>query len=205
MASVAVLNAQSVVYDNTTHDLGGSYTTGDEYGDQIALKLGPRTVQNFQFNYYSTYAQTGGARLRFYANDGALVDGKAAPGTAIYDSGVFDINSGIQTVSIDFSSIPFEVPNSFTWTVQFSGIDVAGDRRAGLLVYDPPGPGASDSTFWLRNGVTWSLSSLSGPNGTMAGNFNAKLSTVPEPSTYALLATGVLGWLGTAAYRRNRR
>jgi hypothetical protein len=204
LLSVAALNAQTTVYDNTKFDQGSTYTSGDEYGDQIALKLGPRTVQGFQFNYFSTYDMTAGASLKFYANDGALVNGMASPGTLLYDSGPIDIKSGIQTVSIGFSSIPFEVPNSFTWTAHFNGIDVASGKQSGLLVYDPPGPGASDATFWRRNGTTWSLDNLSGANGVMPANFNAKLITVPEPSTYALMALGLVGWVGLSAWRRNR-
>jgi hypothetical protein len=89
------------------------------------------------------------------------------------------------------------VDDHFTWTVTFSGID--GAEEAGLQIYDPPTIGSSFKDFWQRTGGDWSLFLID--NGDVPGNFSARITAVPEPTTLALIVAG-LGALGFRAFKR---
>ena len=93
------------------------------------------------------------------------------------------------------------VPETFTWTVQFSGL--TGSETAVLTISDPvsvgkqlPGfpPGSfvvgSYNDYWEEadpfNADSWALRSTPGTDF----NFFAKVTAVPEPQTVALLLVG---------------
>jgi hypothetical protein len=81
----------------------------------------------------------------------------------------------------------------------FSGID--GAEQAGLLLFNPPTVGSSLPDFWRKNADnSWSTFTIDA--GATPANFNARVTAVPEPGTYAL---GLLGLMSVAAFRRFRR
>jgi len=199
-----------VVFDNTQGNLHAMYVSPVEYGDEIKLAPGSaRQAQEFQFTYYSNYDLRSGAVVRLYKNDGASVLGAASPGTLLYQSSAFDIkksdtsnpnNVVANTAVFNLSNSGLILPNTLTWTVEFSGVGSGNDASA--LVFDAPTVGSSYSDFWKKGSSGWDL--LVFGNGTKA-NFNAKLSaTTPTgvPDSGSTLAFLGLGMAGVCVLRR---
>lgn len=204
--SIAVLSASlflsatsfaSVVYDNTTTSLNQSFTPGNnvEFGDQVFLDGSERRITDFSFDYFLGTTTSGNetGELFFYQNDGAA----GAPGTVLYRSGSFGLTSGQQTILAPALSVT--VPNTFTWAVAFAGIDFG--EETGLIIADPASVGASLNDFWVKNSAgTWSTFEIL--DGATPGSFSARITAVPEPTTFML---GLLGGLGVLGFRRLRR
>lgn len=192
----ASLSAQDVtVYDNLPGTELGRFAALDwlgrptEFGDEIALGGTARIVTKFIFDYYGDFTPSGDetARVRFYANDAPGIYLK--PGTVLYDSGPFPIIAGPARVTLE---IPFvEVPNTFTWTVSFGGLQQVPGDAAELIIHNPPAigrtlaPGVVGSyrDYWKYNAGTWSLYMLT--NGLPA-NFAAKVIARDETITLSL-------------------
>ncbi|MBI4662662.1 MAG: hypothetical protein HY735_27935 [Verrucomicrobia bacterium] len=198
-ASIALCSTgfAAVVYDNTaaTNSLNRSFSAGNniEFGDQIFLEGSDRRVTDFRFDYFLS---TGSARaeLFFYQNNGA---GGTAPGTLLYRSGQFDLATGVQSIVAQGLSV--SVGNTFTWAVAFSGVDLG--EEAGLLLFSPPTIGASIDDFWVKDSAgNWSTFLIDA--GATPANFAARVTAVPEPSTYALAVSMVLAWFGYRGYKR---
>jgi len=195
------------------------YNDGNsEEGNQIVL-AGTATsdiITSFSFQYdYSSRLQSlplGMADVRFYANDGAPVAGYASPGTVLFDSGAFPI---VPTTGATENFFPGDftgtgsgivggglgvlVPQDFTWTVTFSGLQTGED--AGLALYDPIQVGANG----LPNGDAW----VNTGTGLMPANdsgspleFGAVFNGVPAPDT-SCLSVSVLSVL--AGFRWMKR
>lgn len=207
--SVAILSASimlctsglaSTVFDNSdlANNKNRAYSPGNgvEFGDQIFLSGNERRITDFQFDYFVS-ANAGGnerAELFFYQNNGA---GGTAPGTQLYRSGQFALDKGFQSILAQGLSVT--VGNTFTWTVQFSGIDL--NEQAGLLVFDPPTVGSSFDDFWVKNtDGSWSTFLIDG--GAVPGNFSARVIAVPEPTTLAFAMSMGLMWIGYRTYRK---
>jgi hypothetical protein len=150
-----VLNAE-LVYDNSDNFQLRINATPFESGDQVQFDDPGRVINYFAFEYFATpSAATHGAsaQVRLYLNDGPLgTNGFQSPGTVIYDSGPFLLQTNASTVEI--SGISLLIPgDTLTWTVQFFGI--LTNERAGVLFYDPPGVGRSDDFLWQRENGEW--------------------------------------------------
>jgi len=206
------ISAQTVVYDNTANNLHAIHSTGEEYGDQISLAGDStlRTATAFELIYYSNYNLAAGGVVRLYANDGPAVGGFSSPGELLYQSAAFDIIKSDSTdlnnvsgtrLTINLAGTGLVVPDTLTWSVSFSG-NAAGGNDAGVLVYDPPTVGSAGELFWKRNGPIWALTDLA---NNVNGNFAAKLTAIPEPSTVALGSIAAIGWLALAGYRRSKK
>jgi len=197
------LSFSAIVYDNlNTPDLGQQYFPAPatlEFGDQITLSGTERTISQFSFYYFlsGTAASAQNVTLRFYANTG-VTNSPAA--TALYTSDPIPVNLSFNTQTINFplSSNLVTLPNTFTWTVQFSNL-TAG-QTGGLLLYGPPSSGSSFNDFWQKDGAgNWSTMTING--GATLANFAAQVTAVPEPG---VLALGSLGALILAGLRRFR-
>jgi hypothetical protein len=200
----------AVVYDNSLNDLNRIYSplgnaNGVEFGDEINLAAGERLISGFQFEYFLGANASGNetAQLILRANDGApitrTVNGStfdvASPNTVLYTSPVLTLGTGYQIAdAIGFA--PFEAPNTFTWSVTFQGIEA--NEVVGLRLYDPPTIGTSFADFWQRNDGTWNTYIID----DAPANFAARVTAVPEPTTFALALMAGLGWLGFRSYRR---
>ena len=195
-----------LVYDNSLTYLGEGYNPGaNEVGDEIILGPGSRTATNFTFEYYGLNFYAGGvtneqAELRFYLNDGS----GGAPNTQFYDSGQFDIpETNRATLHFDLRFEDLELPDSFTWTVQFFGIDPG--ESAGLTLYSPPTIGTNYTDFWERDLAGWTLRTNS--DGVTPMDFGAQvyafdLPPIPEPATVAI---GLLAGLALLVVKFSRR
>ena len=194
---VGVVDA--LVYDNSVHDLLYRFDPGSlEVGNEIILAGSARYASEFSFEFWGF--SSGGyvfegdvqARVRFYTNDGPLSSsGYASPGTVIYDSGAFPIPAtpaGRATLIFDEFQIDAVVPlraplpNSFTWTVQFSGL--SANDSAGVDLYAPPVIGNTYGDYWENDTSRWALKTNSVPM-----EFAARLSTINSSATVTVLST----------------
>ena len=193
----------ATVFDNTTatSSLNRSFSPGNniEFGDQLFLAGSDRRVTDFQFDYFLSANANGNERaeLFFYQNNGGASG--SAPGSLLYRSGQFPLDRGTQTVLAQALSVT--VQNTFTWSVSFSGIDIG--EQAGLLLFDPPTIGNSLDDFWVKN-TDGSWATFLVDNGATPGNFNVRVTAVPEPGTFALAISMVLAWFGYRGYRRRQ-
>ena len=221
VAAVFTLGASAmagVVYDNTAAASysGWSQFSTYEFGDQVTLAGNQRGLDTFSFDYYlnvgnSTKSGNESISFNLYRNDGV----NGAPGTSLLPGGASMVISAPQldtyadpirpsTAILSFDPTipghPFNItlPDTFTWTVLFGGID-AGES-AGLLVYNPVTIGFSYNDFWDRSGPnnTWQTKLGAGFNA----NFGAKITAVPEAGTLGYALLGSLLWIGMAGYRR---
>ncbi len=187
----------AIVYDNALNDLLYRYDPGLlEVGDEIILEGPAAQVAQFAFEFWGFGPEEGDfagnveARLRFYRNDGPLVSGYASPGTLIFDSGSFPIPTTPRAVVI-FEDFHIEVavplteplPESFTWTVQFSGL-AEGDST-GLDLYSPPVTGNNYTDYWERDGEGWVLKT----NAVASMDFAARLIGLNRGVVITELAT----------------
>ncbi len=205
-------SAATMVYNNGVSYSGFYLNPGaSEVGDEILLGAGPRIASTFQFEYYGTNFQTGGLaneqfRIRFYLNNGTFLGPGPAgdtylPNTVFYDSGLQTLEppvdpSGRNSYLFDLSYTNLVLPDRFTWSIQFTGID-AGET-AGVSIYDPPSVGVGIDDYWLRTGGGWTLR---GTNGQPI-SFGSQLTAVPEPSSYVLAILG--GLCGLAVLNRRK-
>jgi hypothetical protein len=197
--------AQSVVYDNSSTYSGWYLSPGSaRVGDEIVLGGTARRAYEFRFEYYgANFNNNEQFRLQFYNNDGALLGGDTyLPGSIFYDGGWQTLGSPTDpsgrasyTISLDYADMM--LPERFTWSIQFNGVE-AGES-AGVVLYNPPGVGSSFDDYWHNAGSGWELR---GTNGVPV-NFGASITAVPEPSTYVLAVLG--GVCGLAMMQRRRR
>jgi len=183
-------------------DSGGK---GTEFGDEIVLAGEGRIVTEFRFEYVGRFVANGDerARVRFYANTGHGPYLK--PSLMLFDSGWFLIPKDLNRVSITPNAV-VEVPNSLTWTVEFSGVTQTPGDIAELVVHDPPMvgralPGGKTGSYddcWKRDGDAWKTATASQPL-----NFAARLTAVNEIVTPTVvysedLAEARIEWSGRA-------
>ena len=174
-----------LVYDNSSADLSVRFSPGtNEVGDEITLTAtnSSRCVTNFIFEYYGTgFSGNEQARLRFYLNDGTnSPSGFPVPNTVIYDSGFFPI-SATPRATLEFtrenSQLNVLVPDSFTWSVQFAGIDPGESIGMGVDLYSPPTVGWSYDDYWDYSADGWQLRT----NATYPMNFAARVQASSRP------------------------
>jgi hypothetical protein len=202
----SALQAQ-FVYNNGVSYSGAYLNPGSqEVGDEVILGGVDRLLSHFTFEYYGlNFSGNEQYQIRFYYNNGAPIGGGYfEPGVSFFDSGLQTLGaptdpSNRATYDLDLSGTGIILPNSFTWSIQFSGI--SGPEVAGVSLYNPPTTGFSDNDFWLNNAGAWELH---GTNPT-AFNFGATITAVPEPSTYVLAILGGICGFALVARRKNGR
>jgi hypothetical protein len=186
----------AVVYDNSA--LTGMTKDGvfllAEYGDEIALVGTDRWITQFDIATFGDFPTNAvvTAVVRFYANDGTdALDGPHyayRPKTVLWESAPFTLKPGGQTAS--FAPL-IKVPDTFTWTIRFTGVQQVTGNSVGPIVVNPIQVGAplanghtgSYPDYWRKDGITedsWMIYLLS--SGTPA-NFYVKVTATPEPAT----------------------
>ena len=146
----------AIVYDNTANFEGLFNDSRLESGDEVLLAGTAREITSFAFEYYAEFTATGdeSAKVRLYLVDGVPgTNPFSTPGTLLYESASFGIQSGYRTVT--FTDLALWAPSDkLAFTVEFSG--VTAEESVGLLYYDPPTVGSSDSYFWEKENGAWS-------------------------------------------------
>ncbi len=136
--------------------------------------------------------------VRFYRNDGNPVSpsSNAAPGTLLYDSGVFSIGGYTEASRIICREVDLfggvVVPEDFTWTVSFSGL--TPNESAGLALYEASTVGTNFNTAWFDTAENWQY--FTGGIGSPAPNFGAEAFGTPLPQLQSSSQDGalVLSW-----------
>lgn len=205
-----------ILYNNTTTDLGRSlnFINGQAIGNQIIMGNGftSATVTNFSFEIYSTlpaFAGTVQMQVFLYANNGALTNGYAMPGTVLYNSGLFalptpqsfsgGLNAG--TLFFDLSLTPTNLPNNFTLAAVVTGM--TGSDAVGMELFNPATVGLNYDDYWVQNGTgSWALMTNSVGPVDFGARFNG--TGVPEPSTLGLSVVGALLLIGSFWLRRRQ-
>ncbi|MCH8275451.1 MAG: hypothetical protein IH851_11750, partial [Armatimonadetes bacterium] len=147
----SLCSAQEAVYRNigipTSYFGPGASGTLPERGDEVTLAGTERTVTEITVYYITEITSPEGGetfKVRFYANDG----GGGEPGTLLWQSADIPLKNFWRVHRVPVPNV--NVPDTFTWTVQFAGMaGVAGDR-AGLHFFGPPEIGSSADNFWHR-------------------------------------------------------
>jgi hypothetical protein len=202
LLAAALVLAQSaqadLVYNNgaPSSDLSTRFNPGGvEVGDEIILGGTYRLATNFTFQYWGENFSGGDetAVVRFYNNNGPT----NSPGTVFWNSGSFTITATNRaTLSFDLTSLNLVLPESFTWTVRFFGIDTG--ESAGVDVYDPPTTGNNYDDYW-DHGVANNDWTLRTNVNSIPMSFGAQVSaTVPEPGSLVL---GLFGGLSLLALK----
>lgn len=181
----------TLIYDNAQNPLNAYFATQTEVGDEISTLVPNAWIayaDTFTFEYFASGLSGGEtAKIRFYANDGALAAGSVSqkPLTMFYESPAFNlINGNIPVTITDLKGLDIRLPQTFTWTVTPTG--VTGNEIFGLKLYDPPVIGESLNDVWQLVGNDWVLKQIDGK----VANFGAQLLAVPEPSALTLLGLG---------------
>ena len=203
LCSLPSLSFSATVYDNlTSPDLSQQYFPSPpslEFGDQVTLAGTDRILSQLTFYAFLTAPAltTQSATLRFYANSGTN-----PPVTPFYTTAAVPLTgTGFRSYTIGLTTVP-PVPDTFTWTIQFSNLG-AGET-AGLLLYGPPAVGSSFNDFWQKDGAgVWSLNQIN--NGNTLADFAISFSAVPEPGILALGSLGALLLAGLGRFRKSPR
>ena len=179
----ASVNA-GVVYDNTLSLNGPIRSSTNEYGDQIVLAGGTdeRLVTGFRFGYWLTPEASGNetVRVRFYDNTAT----NSSPGNLLFDSGALPVFASVNGYSSYQAAPGVIVPDTFTWTVQWDGIET--DEKAALVFNNPPTIGqstdaADGGAYWERLDGVWTR--RYNLNSTPPGNFYAQVVATNIPVT----------------------
>jgi len=188
------MRAQSevVVYEDSTSYSGKFNQSANEYGDEINLSGTARFVTKFQFEYYGGFTSQGdeSARLRFYSNTGpawmGTKDWITPAATPLFET-ILPLGTGFNTATV---AVPYvQVPDHFTWTIQFFGVTMTAGDTAGLLFYGAATLGKSFNDYWELLPVGWTPERVGG----VTNNFAAKVMAVDAAPTAPTLSVGKNG------------
>ncbi len=204
----AAVRSAEVVYNNTTNVFAQLYRFSREHGDEVELAGSSRVVTEFVFQYFADFTNRPDARfrVRFYANDGpdAMPGPQTAlaPGSLLWESDPQELRKGAHAPILPVPGI--QVPDRFTWTVEFTGVTGASGDSAGLILADPPtvgrrlGDGRVGSYYdaWIRAnsqpGAPWTLINFGFGLTDPKANFYARISAEEDPRRLRILTQELL-------------
>jgi autotransporter-associated beta strand protein len=190
------LGASSSVSVAAGATLGGSGTIGGSVAVQGTVSPGASieslSVGGILFDDTSTFD---------YEIDSSAAS--AVAGDLLVVTGDIDIVAG---AAIAFSDLS-QTPAAFAQGTILSLVNYGGDWNGGFFSLNGTSLGQGDQ--FTTGGTVWSIDYTATSGGLnfasdhITGKF-INVTAVPEPSTYALHALGVLVWAGFAVRRRNR-
>ena len=196
---VAIASASAVTIYYVAPGANNFYnsTSGTEYGNQVSFPSNPSgawTISSLTVPYYSNYGLNGGLTLKIYSNNGT----GGAPGTQLWSSGPLDVLNGGGSVTVPFPfSSDNQIPNTLTYTVSFAGSGVAGNKAGLYLPGSNPAVGSAQG-IWSGAAGIWEKRAVDGGLPV----FQATITAVPEPSTWALAGLGLVGLMAMASRSR---
>lgn len=193
LAMPPVVNADTIVYDNTVNQLGFILSARElERGDGATLAGTDRVVTRLSLIIVGIDGDhPADVTVRLFEGGD---DGLNLPGAMLWESELFEQMNILEGSNLyDFDVPSVAVPDSVTWTLQLSNVGGSPDP-VGPRFADPPVVGSSQGHIWQRQrDGTWQALYLQYPS------FGARIEAVPEPATLTVLA---LGALGVGRYRR---
>ena len=175
------INTGDVIYNSQNDTVEAYYKTGTEFGDEINLGGSSRLLNSIDFEAYaeiSSAPSAATATLRIYANDGAIahadVPGSKTPGTLLFTSDPITLSEGYKTYRV--GGIGVELPDTVTWTVEFSGVtgnELNVGNRAALVLGGTDVVGSSLDDFWQKDESGWTTYQTS--SATQDDDFTARL------------------------------
>lgn len=184
MVATQAVAAQVKTYDNTSN-LTGSWVggPGNMYVDDINTTSSAQ-LTGVDVGYYCPEGETTNIVMLFYAGPGSFCSG---------GSTIENVGAGTGIIHYDFTS-PITAPGQNFWLGVFTT-----NANAGLLLATNPTIGSSTSQCFITGPGAPLYGDPSTLNGSLAiATYSAP---VPEPGTFAALATGLTGLL---AFRRKR-
>lgn len=198
----------TIIYDNSSQYFG--FSTGqrnEEIGDIVTFAAGTtdRLLHEFQFEYFAgaVNPQNNNAAIALSGNETAqvflrnVIDG-ITPGEVIFQTEPFSLISGFKTAVV--GGLNTALPDTIAWTVKFSGFENTESRvETGSLLFYNGGTGTvgtnplfegSDFMIMNNNDGTFAILNTQG----VVDNLGARFTAIPEPSTWALILTGIAGF-----------
>jgi len=197
MLAAAVCSAD-VLYSNTTNDQQTSvfFSTGyTQIGDEILLPFSSGLLSSVDAQFYNVGTDaTFDAVLSFY-DPGTPVGSQI--GSSFTETNISIPGSTSETVT--FSNLGgLLIPSDVIVMLAVQNVSTGGD--IGVNLFDPPGVGTSDNSFFITNdGTGFSQTSTNLNIDNLY--FELDGTGTPEPSTVGL----TLGGLALLAYRKLRR
>ncbi len=179
----------ATIYESIESPVFVGYGIADiEWGDEINLAGEERTAIELLLGL-AGWAGPGTSDIMasIYENDGPAGE----PGTLLWETSLDDVQFSVNFPFLTYVSFPIPsvtVPDTITWTVEFS--DVAGGPDFAVLVGElvgPPSIGSSAPWYWFHDQGSWHRFDSPGDE-----TFAARLTAVPEPTTLSLLLLGVI-------------
>ncbi|MFM7815702.1 MAG: PKD domain-containing protein, partial [Verrucomicrobiota bacterium] len=188
------------VYDSldSVGSPAGSHLATEETGDEVVLTRTNALLHEVAFAYFADLSgltpaerASAGGRLRLYLNDGPTYPGTESrmPGTLLYESPVFGLNSGYFLQRL--TELNVQVPDRATWTVAWTNVNQTAGRTVGLVLTDPtatPAPsnrGSSDNAYWVRTPERWERRQFA--DGRPVADFASRVTAIGD--TVALRST----------------
>jgi hypothetical protein len=171
--------AEEIVYENAYGEVTGQHPRAGEYGDELILARDGRKVVKFEFEYLGQFEPEGDETcvVRFYANDGEKLFEAPQPSTLLYESAPFTVFPEFNAAVLD--DLDVEVPDSFTFTAEFSGFSGRSNDRVSLLLRNLISVGKSYDDFWAKSSKGWAPWRF---NGDPVANFACRVTAEIDQS-----------------------
>jgi hypothetical protein len=205
--------AQVIVFDNTVAGTQNAFIFDNspltEFGNEVLLGGTARLLTNLKVVGTPTSLAPGTtpATLTLYRNDGP----GGQPGTVIYlttnpAAAVGRISAPSNWNFMNFDLPGVLVPDSFTYTVSFPNSNASTGYGLVHFTGSTPSPGSILHTWLIDRTPPGSYSRDDFNNATsgFADNYAARITAVPEPAAFLLVAMAGVSAAARRARGRNR-
>jgi hypothetical protein len=216
--AASVASYGTILYSDNTVDTGNSlsFTNGETLGQQLTINgFNALTLTNFSFELYSTNVAFSGVNMdvTLLTNNGVAYNGYATPGTSFYDSGIFSLQSPVQTLgagasveTLNFTGLSISMPTNFTLAFNISGLGV--NTNIAVELFGTATVGVNNGDYWLNNpnvpgGYELYTNSTPVEFGAQFQGTGTPVPT-PEPSVICLGAAGMAALMGAIRLRRKK-
>jgi hypothetical protein len=194
--SAAPASAQNIAYSGTT--LGCFYTSGMSCTPVVNAMLGNLS---FQGNTFSGTTQSGFGAIGNLATSDNNLGAFSLPGTI--DPRNFDTEPANFLLFVKWITPGDAVPSDLPYTAILDGVLGATTGGVSIRFTSVPKTFTFDGgTGALRLNIVSLNNTGTGTSVPVTGDFRVTATTVPEPSTYVLMASGLAGLMMFGKRRR---